>query len=280
MKLVETEYDGEVLRQSLNSVEDGESSESQAQSFYEYFGYNVENLGPYSSLEELIEDKYLSIHNLDDNIVKKGVPDLIVYNEEEVFFVEVKKGNNGLNYTQLRWNYEYDYKTRVLWVMPEGFDYRESVEKPDYQKRVKRETVKNRVIDILELNKEKSKEDLLSDSIIAQRKDILDDILRNLIKEKKIVAKEDQYSNSLKFRSLFSESYRKEEGTHSRSELLGKVEIVYEELGKPEKYTVWQFQENTSHNNMTISKYFGSWKRAKLLAGLENPKVPKTLEKQ
>ena len=278
MKLVETNFRGEVLRQMTNSVQEGMSAEQQAQNLYEYHGYNVKNLERYSDIEGTIDNKYLSAHNLDNSFVKKGVPDLIVYDEEELLFVEVKKGNNGVTYTQLRWNREFDYETRILWVMDEGFDYSKNTEKPDYDNRIKKDTVKQHILEALETTEGKTKQDLYSeDSIVAQRKDLIDDILKELILEKKIIANKNNFSGDVNFRSLISEYYREKEGQHTRSELLGKIEILYDELGKPEKFQLQDFMENTPHGASTINKYFGGWKRAKMLANVEEPEVPEEL---
>lgn len=52
-----------------------------------------------------------------DDLLEKGIPDFLVYNEKEFFFVELKVGLDGIRFHQMRWAFVHKYPFRYCWIV-------------------------------------------------------------------------------------------------------------------------------------------------------------------
>ena len=278
MKLIETEYTGKILRKLSNSVSTSENAEEQVKNLYEYFNYNVVNLHPYINLEEEIKDKFIEKHQISNELVKKGVPDLIIYNKEELFFVEVKRKKHGLSFAQLTWNAEHNFETRVVWVFEEDYDISNEVEARKLgTKRFKKSELKNRVLNHLKEFR-KSKKTLITDikGLTSKHEGKLNDVLIDLINEGKIkaVKKQDKLYYEPLIGSRYSENTEKLK--YDKTRLLDEINSLNEEFEQLNLNT-WSKEKN--YGTDLIYTYFGSWERAKILAGIKEPSIPDELNK-
>lgn len=90
--------------------------EKVAKEYYESRGYEAINTSNKKTLKKIIDGKFsnTSLRKIDLN--DNGIPDFLVFNKPEYFFVEAKSGSYSLKQNQIEWMIKYKERVVIFWL--------------------------------------------------------------------------------------------------------------------------------------------------------------------
>lgn len=94
------------------------NAEELVQAYYYNKGYSVVHsrrlAQSYQKASKLLQTFQPDISQIEKDLHSPGVPDFLVFNDEEVFFVEAKSWADGLRATQLIWLFQTKYPVKIF----------------------------------------------------------------------------------------------------------------------------------------------------------------------